>query len=56
MLRKMTVPGEKIVEEKSEDSEEIDTASIGDIGESSLTSDSWMLSPDIPPYSFLWES
>ena len=53
MLRKMVVPGEKIVEEEeSEDSEDTDTASIGDIGESSpsiLSSDYSILSPDIPP-------
>ena len=51
MLREMVVPGENIVEEESEDSEDTDTASIGDIGESSpttLSSDSSILSPDIP--------
>ena len=52
MLRKMVVPGEKIVEKESDDSEDTDTASIGDIGESSpiiLSSDSSIRSPDIPP-------
>ena len=53
MLRKMVVPGEKIVEEESEDIEDTDTASIVDIGESSspsiLSSDSSILSSDIPP-------
>ena len=44
MLRKMVVPGEKLVEEEPEESEDTDTASIGDIGES-LSSDSNILSP-----------
>ena len=52
MLGKMVVPGEKIVEEESDDSEDTDIASIGDIGESSssmLSSDSSIQSSDIPP-------
>ena len=52
MLRKIVVLWERIVEEESEDSEDTDTSSIGDIGESSpsiLSSDSGILSPDIPP-------
>ena len=53
VLRKMVVPGDRITEE-SGDSEDTDTASIGDTGESSsspsiLSSDSGILSPDIPP-------
>ena len=35
MLRKMIVPGEKIVEEESEESEDTDTASRGNFSESS---------------------
>ena len=47
----MDIPGERIEEEGSEDSEDTDTASIGDIDESSappsmLSSDSGILSPD----------
>ena len=50
MLRKMVVPGEKIVEEEYEDSEDTGTASIGDIGES-LSSDSSILSPGSPTHT-----
>ena len=41
MLKKMIIPGERIKEEVSEDTDDIDTASIGNIGESSdiLSSD-----------------
>ena len=42
MLKKMVIPGERIVEEEgSEDTDDTDTGSIGDIGESSdiLSSD-----------------
>ena len=52
MLRKMVIPGERIEEEESRDSDDTDTASIGDINESSsdiLSPDSGILSPDIPP-------
>ena len=56
MLKKITLPGERIAEEKFEDTDDSyrvsDTASIGDIGESSdisspniLPSDSVILSP-----------
>ena len=52
MLKKMVIPGERIAEaeEGSEDTDDKDTASKGDIGESSLSSD--ISSPgtsDIPP-------
>ena len=51
MLRKMVVLGERITEEEIEDSGDTDTASIGDIDESSpsiLSPDSGILSPDAP--------
>ena len=60
MLRKMVMPGERIVEEESEDNEGTNTASVGDIGEPSDTasvegidelSDSGILSPGMPPPS-----
>ena len=35
MLKKMVIPGERIEEEGSEETNDTDTASIGDIGESS---------------------
>ena len=44
MLKKMVIPGERIVEVESEDTDDTDTASIGDIGESSDIS-----SPNILP-------
>ena len=52
MLRQMVIPGERIVEVESEDSDDTDTASIGDISESPdmLSPDSGILSlGDIPP-------
>ena len=49
-LRKMIVPGENIVEKESEESEDTDSASTGDIGES-LSSDSNMLSPASPAHT-----
>ena len=53
MLRKMIVPGEKIVEEESEESEDTDTASIGDLSStiSFRQSSSGPPSHDIPPPS-----
>ena len=59
MLRKMIIPGERIVEEEYDDSDDIDTASIGNINESSSDSDmlspnSGILSPGLP--SLLWKS
>ena len=52
MLKKMVIPGERIVEVESEDTDDTDTAAIGDIGESSdisspgiLPSDYGILSP-----------
>ena len=46
MLRKMIIPGERILEEESEDSEDTDTALMGDIIESST--DSGIPSPGLP--------
>ena len=45
----MVVPGEKIVEEEPEESVDTDPASIGDIGESTISSDSSILSPEPSP-------
>ena len=50
MLKRMTVPVESIPEEESEDTDDIDTDSMGDISESSpviLSTDSGILSPVI---------
>ena len=47
MLMKMVMPGERIAEEESEDTDGTDTASIGDIGESSDILSSDILSSDI---------
>ena len=50
MLKRMTVPGENIPEEESEDTDGTDTDSMGDISESSpaiLSTDSGILSPTI---------
>ena len=52
MLKKMVIPGEWIAEEGSEVIDDTDTASIGDIGESSDMLSSDISSPgtsDIPP-------
>ena len=50
MHRRISVPGESIPEEGSEDTEDTDNALRGDIGESSLSilSDSSILSPGLP--------
>ena len=53
MLKRITVPGESIPgEEGSEDTDGTDTDSMGNISESLpdiLSTDSGILSPDIPP-------
>ena len=53
MLKEMVIPGERIAEEEgSEDTDDTDTASIGDIDESSALLSSDISSPvtsDIPP-------
>ena len=63
MPRKMVIPGERIKEEgESEDNDDTDTASIGDIDESSDISSPGILSPGtpaIPPspaHTHLWKS
>ena len=51
MLKRMTVPGESIPEEKSEDTDGTDIDSMGDIRESSpaiMSSDSGIMSPGMP--------
>ena len=55
MLRKMIVPGESIVEEESEDSEDTDNDSVGDSSEPAIlssvimSSDSGIMSPGPAP-------
>ena len=61
MIRKMVIPGERIAEVESEDTDDTDSmesypdiASIGDIDRTApgiLTSDSDISSPGIPPSS-----
>ena len=52
MLRRKSLPRESIPEEESGDTDDTDTASRGDIGESSpsISSDSSILSPDLPSH------
>ena len=63
MLRKMVIPGERIAEVESEDTDDTDSvelypdiASIGDICKSSDISSPGILSSDSGIYSLLWKS